>query len=68
MFDYDLLGANDFMGRAEVPLRPASDKRRHTAWHPLHGDSGEGAEEEDAGDDEDEEEDETAKAARLRIP
>ena len=33
--DYDTLGANDFMGKVEIPLASLTDKLRHKEWHVL---------------------------------
>ncbi len=35
VWDYDMVGADDFMGRVVLPLAPYSDKQRHRAWFPL---------------------------------
>ena len=41
--DWDLLGENDFMGRAIVPLAPLADKRASRRWFPLGDEDGDGA-------------------------
>jgi len=40
MYDYDLIGASDFMARVEVPLAGCLDKLRHTAWYGLTDEHG----------------------------
>ena len=37
--DWDLLSANDFLGRVDVPLRALADKRRVVGWWPLRDDT-----------------------------
>jgi len=35
VWDHNLVGAAEFMGRVSVSLSSVADKRRHVAWHPL---------------------------------
>ena len=35
VWDYDVVSADDFMGRIVLPLAPYADKQRHRAWFPL---------------------------------
>ena len=41
VFDYDVVGADDFMGRVKIPLEPLGDKLWHKEWYPLTNDKGE---------------------------
>ena len=41
IFDYDVVGADDFMGLVKIPLRELSDKLFHKGWYPLTNEEGE---------------------------
>ena len=40
VFDFDLLGASDFMGKLEIPLAHFEDKRRSRKWYTLTDEDG----------------------------
>ena len=41
VFDKDLVGSSDFMGRITIPLASLLDKQEHRSWHKLLNEDGE---------------------------
>lgn len=40
VYDWDRVGAHDFMGRVVIPIEPLADKQRDQEWHVLGGKDG----------------------------